>query len=172
MGDFIADNFQIVLIIGGAIAYFVNLFRQAKEAERQAKEEQQRPVDYEEIFGPDFDFGEEPGRDGEERPSVPSVFFPTTTTPPPLPPPPQRAPAFASERELQRQEQLQNRLAEARKIKAERWESSRSVPRPAALPTAPVVPSSNRLKNRMKNRGEVRSAFVMREVLGPPVAFK
>ncbi len=164
--DFIFDNFQIVILVAGAIAYFVNNLRQAKEAERQARDEP--PVEYEDVFGPDFDFGDSQRERGEP---VPPPLVPVAK-PPPLPAP--HVPVSANERELHRQQQLQDRLAEFRRSKAQGREGAKATRTRVAAgkPGAAVVPVPTSLHSRLRNKGEVRRAIVMREILGPPVAFK
>jgi hypothetical protein len=167
--EFIFDNFQIVIIVAGAIAYFLNNLRQAKEAERQAREEQ--PVEYEDVFGPDFDFGEAVDH---RRPAVPPPLVVTSRPPPPLPPEPAMRIVSANERELQRQQQLQERLSDLRRARSEGREDARATRVRVAAKSRPgaVVAVSTSLRSRLRNKGELRRAIVLREILGPPVAFK
>ena len=80
--DWIFDNLQILVFIAAGVAFWLNSLRQAREEAEQDHEHDDRPVDVEEIFGPNFDFN--------ERPPQSEVFLPppvTTSQAPAAPPP-------------------------------------------------------------------------------------
>jgi len=80
--DWIFDNLQILFVIAAGVAYWLNSMRQAKaEAEN---ERNQPPVDLDEVFGPDFDFGAPP-RHTEVFLPPPVAASPQGAAPPPLP---------------------------------------------------------------------------------------
>lgn len=94
--DWLLDNLQILFVIAAGVAYWLNSMRQAKEEARQQRDEP--PHDPDEVFGPDFDFNEQP------PPRQSEVFLPPPVAPPPYgsaPPPPlpgQRSPSVGRER--------------------------------------------------------------------------
>jgi len=141
--SWVFDNLQIVIAIAAGVAYWLNNMRQAKES----REQDVPPVDAEDIFGPDFDFGE------------PESVVPK---PPPLP--------VADNGEFLRQQQLQERIRIVRENKASNrsstevsrtWQQKKDVPKK-------VEAFPNSIKSRLKTPGEIRKAFIMREILGPP----
>jgi type IV secretory pathway VirB10-like protein len=160
--NWVLDNLNIVIAIAAGIAYWLNNMRVSKEEARRQAEEPP-PEESEDVFGPDFDFGE------------PETSPPTDMPPPlfrqPVPPP---LPAAVDAGELARQAQIQERLREARENKAANRSStevSRSWIQARDRPKKPPTPSGG-IKTRLRNTREIRKAFVMREILGPPVALR
>jgi len=80
--DWIFDNLQILFVIAAGVAYWINNMRQAKEQAEQDRE--QEPIDLDEVFGPDFDFGERPQHTEVFLPP-PVAVSPKGAAPPPLP---------------------------------------------------------------------------------------
>lgn len=173
--DWILNNLQIVGAIVVAAAYWLNQSREAKalEKERQRRAAEGVPEE-EELFEFPEDFDPELLEEWPKRQAPPLV----QVTPPPLP---GASPTAGSQvltqnnsTELERQEHLMERL---RQVRSERNQSpasgaSATQKRVAAkrLPTAVAAPIG--LKARLRDRGEVRRAIVLREVLGPPVGLK
>jgi len=144
----ILDNLQIVVAIAAGIAYWLNNMRQAKET---AQEREEGPVDLEDIYGPDFDFG---------RTEI------TVAAPPPLP--------VVDDGERIRQQQLQERMRVVRENKAANRSStevSRSWQQKKDHQKQGEVFSSS-IKARLKITGEIRKAVIMKEILGPPVGLR
>jgi hypothetical protein len=145
--SWILENLQIVVALAAGIAYWLNNMRQARET---AREREEAPVDLEEIFGPDFDFGKvEPA-----------------ATPPPLP--------RVDDGEILRQQQLQERIRTVRENKAANrsstevvrsWQQKKDQPKKADM-------SPNSIRSRLKVPGEIRKAVIMREILGPPAGLR
>ncbi len=89
--DWILDNLIILFLIAGGLASWLNSVRQAREEAKQDRQHDEQPADVDEIFGPDFDFGERSQKPGESPPQT-EVFLPPPVTtsqspsgPPPLP---------------------------------------------------------------------------------------
>lgn len=123
-----------------------------KIAENKKKPQEEEPWVPDESYDPNEPWEEEP----RHRP-VP----PTFSAPPPLP-------KFipAEEGELARQQAMQEKLAELR-----RAPKPRAPVRPRAVTSAPVTGPSG-LGRRLRNRGELRRAFVIKEILDPPVGLR
>ena len=91
--DWIFENLQILFVIAAAVAYWLNSLRQAKEEGEQDHGRDDRPVEVEDIFGPDFDFNSPPSQQRGDSPPQGEVFLPPRvatsqsvgSVPPPLP---------------------------------------------------------------------------------------
>ena len=160
--DWIFDNFQILAIVGLALASWLKSRADAKAAEREEQEARRELEEPEEIFGPDEAWGAP-----YQEPAYPA--------PPPLvrvvPPP---VPAFEAEAELKRQMDMQERLRQLRETKAV-TSGGAAVTRARtkdakAAKTATAVPVG--LRGALRNHGQVRRAIVMREILGPPLGLR
>ena len=171
--DFFFDNiFIIVLLFVGAISQWLK----ARGEARQNQEPGYDPADLEEMM-----------QEVERRHSRPTV-------PPPLPPTtfPQPhgsvvAPASASRRrsreaapaltasetaaELDRQQQLADKLKEMKRTRGAREISDSMLIGNKSRSTAPA-PTSTGLKAHLMNRLEVRRAFVLKELLDKPVGMR
>lgn len=94
-------------------------------------------------------------------------------TPPPAPP---RLPEMVNRREVERQEMLaeQLRAAEDAKLDAARRAAHRAAEQRAALETDAALRAVARkqLLNELRDPQSLRRAFVLREVLGPPVGLR
>ena len=97
--DWIFDNFQILALVGLALASWLKTRADAKAAEREEQEARRELENPEEFFGPDEEW-------------VRPRHEPAPSVPPPLvravPPP---VPVFETEAELKRQMEMQERLA-------------------------------------------------------------
>lgn len=165
--DWIFDNLQIVGALVVAAAYWLNQAREAKALEKEAQRRQAEGVPEEELF----EFPEDMDPDlREEWPRQPPVVV--QVTPPPLPVP--QVLTQNNSTGLQRQEHLMERLRQVRNERNQAPASGASATqkRVAAkrLPTEAVAVTG--LKSRLRQRGEIRRAIVLREVLGPPVGLK
>jgi len=165
--DWIFDNFQILAIVGIALASWLKARSDAKAAEREerrAREEMGQPE--EDVFGPG-----EPWNEPQqwEMPPAPPPLVVKPQTPPPIP-----AAALAAEAELKRQMQLQERLRELRETRAVTTGGAAATRTRTATrqtgQTAAVVPTS--LRGVLRNRSEIRRAVILREVLGPPLGLR
>lgn len=148
---FILENFQIVIVIGFVLATIVK-----QVLEKKQQQQQELPWEPEE--------GDERAGDSRETAGPPAL--PQVKVPPPLP---QRRTMVADAAELERQQKLQERL------KALRDSKTPAAPAKAARKARPVTPaliSPSKLKASLRNRGELRRAIVLREILGPPVGLK
>jgi type IV secretory pathway VirB10-like protein len=164
--DWILEHLQIVGAIVVAAAYWLNQAREAKaaEKERQRRAAEGLPEEEEE----EFEFEEE---------EIEAEVMGRRAVPPPLvqvKPPALPGPQVLTQNnstELQRQEQLMDRL---RQVRAERSAS----PASGAAATQRKVAAKGKgvasavpigLKARLRNCGEVRRAMVLKEILGKPV---
>ncbi len=144
--DWIFDNIQILVAIGAGIALWLNKRHEEREQQRQMEEE--GPADWEEEeFGP-------------EETSPPPQIVIHQRKPPPLPP--------TENAEAVRQREMMERL---KALRAERNAQAATKNAPARTKTSPaMVPGS--LQSRLRDRGEIRRAIVLREILGPPVGLR
>jgi len=166
--EWILENLQIVGAIVVAAAYWLNQAREAKaaEKERQRRAAEGLPEEEEE-----FEFEEE---------EIEAEVMGRRAVPPPLvqvKPPALPGPQVLTQNnstELQRQEQLMDRL---RQVRAERSAS----PASGAAATQRKVAAKGKgvasavpigLKARLRDRGEVRRAMVLKEILGKPVGLE
>ena len=173
--DIIRDNiFLIILLLAGAISQWLK----ARGEARQNQEPNVDPADIEEMI-----------EEVERRHFGPAV-------PPPLPPnalphpsggmiaPASvmrrnsgavgSAPATASfdnSDELARQQQIAEKLKEAKRTRGAREMSESILPRKQAAAT-PVAASGLSLKERLGNHQELRQAFVLKEILEKPLALR
>lgn len=162
--DWIFDNFQILALVGLALASWLKSRSDAKAAEREAREARKEFEEPEEFFGP-----AENWREVIERPAPvapPPVF---KTSPPPVPATPGRA-----EIELKRQAEIQERLRQIRETKAvtsggAAATRARATDRKVAATAA--IPSTS-LRSALRQRGQIRRAVVLREILGPPLGLR
>jgi type IV secretory pathway VirB10-like protein len=160
--DWIFDNFQILAIVGLALASWLKSRADAKAAEREEQEARRELEEPNEVFGPDEAWGAP-----YQEPAPPA--------PPPLvrvaPPP---VPVVETQGELKRQLEMQERLRQLRETKAvtsggaavTRARSKDAKP----AKTAAAVPVG--LRGALRNHGQVRRAIVMREILGPPLGLR
>jgi len=159
--DWIFDNFQILALVGLALASWLKSRSDAKAAEREAQEARRELAEPEEVFGP---------KESWTRPQP--------APRPPLPParsntPP--VPAFDKERELQRQLEIRERLRQIRESKGTANTNrnpgkERAKAGKATKPAAVAAPVS--LRGALRHHGQVRRAIVMREILGPPLGLR
>ncbi|MCU0776878.1 MAG: hypothetical protein MUF86_04345 [Akkermansiaceae bacterium] len=163
--DWIFDNFNILAIVGIALASWLKARSDAKAAEREARrasEEMGQPA--EDVFGPG-----EPWNEPQqwEMPPAPPPLVVKPRTPPPIP-------AVAQEAELKRQMQLQERLRELRESKAVTSGGAAATRTRAATQqtgyTSVAVPVG--LRSVVRNRSDIRRAVILREVLGPPLGLR
>ena len=164
--DWIFDNFQILAIVGLALASWLKSRADAKAAEREEREARRELEEPEDVFGPEQEW-----REPQQwtPPPVPPPLVVTPRTPPPIP-----AAALEAEAELKRQMQLQERLRELRETKAVTTGGAASTrTRTATQQTgyhAAAVPVG--LRNVLHKRSEIRRAVILREVLGPPLGLR
>lgn len=158
--DWIFDNFQILALVGLALASWLKSRADAKAAEREEREARRELEEPEDIFGP----GEAWGRPFQETPAPPPLVRPA---PPPLP-------AFEIEAEMRRQTELQERLQKLREAKAVTTGGAAAtrarateIKTPQAGAAVPVD-----LRGALRRKGQVRRAIVMREILGPPLGLR
>jgi len=197
--DWVFDNIQIVIALAAALAYWLTNMKAAKEA-RQAEAEAEAEAEAagrtemdEDVFGPDFDFGQpqdELPRRMESRP--PPLVERAPARPPQMP-----AIAQAAEAELTRQRAMMERLqqfkdnrevmagampAKARTARLARTAKSartariartvRTVGSNAAAVAAASAKGPLGLHGSLRNRTELRKAIVLHEILGPPKALR
>jgi hypothetical protein len=157
--DWIFDNFQILALVGLALASWLKSRADAKAAEREEQEARREFENPEEYFGPDEAWG------APHQPSVPPPLV--RAVPPPIP-------AYDTQAELKRQMEMQERLRQLRETKAvttggaavtrARTKDAKTIKPLSAVPVG--------LRGALRNHGEVRRAVVMREILGPPLGLR
>jgi len=193
--DWVFENIQIVIALAAALAYWLTNMKAAKEA-RQAEAEAEaagRTEMDEDVFGPDFDFGQpqdELPRRMESRP--PPLVERAPARPPQMP-----AIAQAAEAELARQTAMMERLRQfkdnrevmagpvptkartariARTAKSARTariaRTVRTIGSNAAATAAASAKGPLGLHGSLRNRTELRKAIVLHEILGPPKALR
>ncbi len=171
--DIITDNiFLIILLLAGAISQWLK----ARGEARQNQDPGYDPADLEEMM-----------QEAERRHSRPAV-------PPPLPPtafphpagnvtapapalrrksrePEPAAVAFDNSSELARQQQLADKLKEMKRTRGAREVNEGLLPKKRSVADVSTT-SISPLKSRLRNREELRQAFVLKEILGKPVALR
>jgi len=168
--DFISEYFYVIILIVGAIAQWLKSRSESEqEEEYRGEEPDYNPEELEEFIG-----------EAERRNPRPAV-------PPPLPaggalpgvgrsqvpdlrrnePPPlqEAAEEFDFSAELDRQQAL---IDQAREFKHEKSARKSKGAKPAV---DRAVPSSG-IRGRLHNRSELRSAFVLKEILEKPVGLR
>ena len=167
--NWIFDNFQILALVGLALASWLKSRADAKAAEReeqQAREEMEQRGEVEE-----YDFG--PGQPWREV-----MMPPEPEQPPPLfrvnPPPVPAAVVVDTDAELKRQMEMQERLRQLRESKAVTTGGAAATRNLTASRQAGyTVPDVRHgLREIVRTRGEIRRAVVLREILGPPLALR
>jgi hypothetical protein len=163
--DWIFDNFQIVILIALGIGSVVKSLLESKAKQKQEREEGYDPGD---VFAPDEDY---------RGPAMPTV-------PPPLNrqvvPPPLReigydeAVANETAKALKHQQELAERLRQIRETKATTTGGAAATRARISAKGAKNTPVKGPLgiRTRLQNPAEVRQAFVMREILDPPVGLR
>jgi len=153
MPDFLSEHFIKILI--GVIALVVWIIGKLKENQAQ-KEETWIPQ--EEDYLPE-----------DYRTSQPPPLYPSAgSAPPPLP----RYMA-ADDSELERQRKMQDRLRAIRDKKGikPKTVASKAAAKAKAKPVTTLV-SPSKLRERLRDRKELRRAIVMNEILNPPVSLR
>lgn len=156
MEQFIIDNIKILIFVGAAVLWVIGKIAEAKKKQQEPQDEPWSPeeddgYDYEDERQPDFQ---------PYHPAVPPPL-PRAVAPPVLP---------AEDRELARQRAMQERLSALRKERTSVAKAARK-PKMAKTTTTPTA-SPSLLKERLRNRTELRRAIVMREILDPPVGLR
>lgn len=161
--DWISENFQILALVGIALASWLKARMDAKAAKREEME--QREDDEQSDPAP-----ENPWHEVFQMPKAPQ--------PPPLferaPPHITVVPSFEAEAELKRQAELAERLRQARAEKAvtsggAAVTRARSIAKTASQP---AKANNTSLRSMLYDRRMLRRAFVLREVLGPPLSMR
>jgi type IV secretory pathway VirB10-like protein len=156
MEEFITNNIKLLIFAGAAVLWVIGKISEARKNKEEQTQQEQEPWSQDDDEY-DYDEHEEP---------VPPPY--RTSVPPPLP----RAvapPVLPSDdRELARQRAMQERLSALRK---ERTAVSKAARKPAKTTAQPMVSPSS-LKDRLRDRRELRRAIVMREILDPPVGLR
>jgi type IV secretory pathway VirB10-like protein len=183
--DWIFDNFQILAIVGLAFASWLKHRSDAKAAEREEKQAREETGEL-----PDWFENEEEWKSPQqpEPPPLPPPLLRRAESAgaPPLvskAPPPLPGMAEAANVELQRQEQIQQRLRElresreasarqAKQAKDARQARQAKQARAARMPGESVPSPSGRLRALLHDRSQTRQAILMREILGPPVGLR
>ena len=164
--DWIFDNFQILALVGLALASWLKTRADAKAAEREERRAREEMAQ-----GPDpDDYG--PGEPWQElrmpprAPQPPPLF---RTSPPPVP-----VAVCDTDAELKRQMEWQERLRLARESKAvttggaAATRARTNTPKPGPATSAPLPG----LRAELRQRKSLRRAVVLREILGPPLALR
>lgn len=163
--NWIFDNFQIVVLVLLGVGSLVKTMLESKANQKREQEEEYDPGD---VFAPDEDYRE---------PAMPSVPPPLTRR---VVPHSQRESgydeAFAIEtaKALKHQQDLAERLRQIRETKATTTGGAAAtrarVANKDVARSAVQVPAG--IRARLRDPLEVRRAFVMREILDPPVGLR
>lgn len=173
MMDIIRDNiFLIILLFVGAISQWLKARGEAKQNQDPGYD----PADLEEML-----------EEAERRHSRPAVPPPLPTTAFPQPPGSVVAPApalrrkprepepapvvFDASSELARQQLLADKLKEMKRTRGAKQVNEGLLPKKRSLAEVSSA-SVGSLKSRLGNRRELRQAFVLKEILEKPVAFR
>lgn len=157
--DWIFDNFQILAIVGLALASWLKKRADDKAAEREEQESRRELEEPEETFGPDEAWG---APYQEPAPPVPPPLV--RVAPPPVP-------LVETHGELKRQLEMQERLRQLRETKAI-TSGGAAVTRARSKDAKPAAAAPVGLRGALRNHEQVRRAIVMREILGPPLGLR
>ncbi len=163
--NWIFDNFQIVILIALGLGSVVKNLLESKAKQKREQEEEYDPG---EVFAPYEDYRE---------PAMPSVPPPLTRQ---VVPHSQResgydeAVAIETAKALKHQQDLAERLRQIRDTKATTTGGAAAtrarVANKGAAKSAVQVPAG--IRARLRDPLEVRRAFVMREILDPPLSLR
>ncbi len=194
--DWIFDNFQLLFVVGAAIAAWLSARKKKQEEEQEAQrhgqelpqetafdtEDQVRRVQEEIRRKIQQRLGipeEEPAPRYEQEPSrMPRPPHEPQPVPPPLP---RRAAYVPDEEEVERQRQLQTALREveerrrlSRERSAEVFSTAATDPEHIArsVPTAASLVPRISLQQELRDPEALRRAIILREVLGPPLGLR
>jgi len=160
------DNFQVAALVLIALAGWIKSRVDAKLEQEKAPEESE-PYDEREVFGPYDQWEQSPS--GSVAP--PPLMRPT--------PPPFLSPAAAfeanreSEAALKHQQDLAERLRQIRETKATTTggaKATRARVAASKLPKTVVAAVPLSLRGRLHDKGELRRAFVLKEILALPLS--
>ena len=182
--DWFFDNFQILALVALAFASWLKHRSDAKAAEREEEEARKEMSELPDWFE-DEETWQAPRPEETPPPLVRRV---EAVQPPPLyrhaPP---TAPEMAGGAELQRQEELHERLREMREKRessarqakqAKEARQAREARQPKLARAArlagdkPSYAFKSRLRASLHDRSQIRQAILLREILGPPVALR
>jgi hypothetical protein len=168
--DWIFDNIQIFLVIALAVGSLVKKFLEAKAEEREARRRMDESP--EEVFGPEEDWEPQMAPPPLPRPSFPPPLQPQSAGPPPMSrrvnmPPPLRQSEPDTNEVLKRQREMEDRLRQARQQKEARKKQA-AAQTAAAIAHRKAAAAPAGLRATLHQRGSLRRAFLLREVLGPP----
>jgi hypothetical protein len=192
--DWIKDNLQLIFIVGGAIAWWLNQRKQQAEDEnappprettfedpeladrtRRIREEIQRKIE-ERARGYSEPVHEPATIDYDNPPPVIVRHEPTRQAPPVVPARASfdRQAAARHAEILEQQASLNERLKRAEEMKSAAQRRAAYAITVAAGDEAKRAREKSRatLAEDLRNPEALRRAFVMREILGPPVALK
>lgn len=166
MVTWLFEHFQIVALILIAFAGWVKSRMDARNEEQVPPAE---PFDEQDVFGPDAQWEREQPTTGSLPPAIPRSFAP--------PPPLVSVAGYEANREaevaLKHQIDLAERLRTIRETKATTTGGAAATRARVAASKAPakaatVVELS--LRSRLRNKGELRRAFVVNEILSQPLS--
>jgi hypothetical protein len=163
--DWIFENFQIFILIALGIGSVVKSLLESK-ARKKEQESEQHPG---EVFTPDED-DREPA-----MPSVPPPFIRQAVPPPLRKRGDYEEVAAETAKALKHQNDLAERLRQIRETKATTTGGAYATRTRLSAKMAPAVSSggtSPGIRARLRNPAEVRRAFVMREILDPPLSLR
>lgn len=192
--DWIFDNFQLLFVVGAAIAAWLSARKKKQEEEQEAQrrgeepetsfdtEDQVRRVQEEIRRKIQQRLGipeDEPAPRYEQEPTaMPRPSFEPQPVPPPLP---RRAAYVPDEEEVERQRRLQSALREveerrrvSRELSAQVFSTAATDPDHIAKPVAAAVSLVPRLAlhEELRDPQALRRAIILREVLGPPLGLR
>lgn len=166
--DWIFDNFQILAIVGLALASWLKSRADAKAAER---EERRAREEMAESLGEEFPVPPQPSRESQQ---VPRSFGPPPLVVKQRTPPPISSAALEVEAELKRQMQIQDRLRELRESKAVTTGGAGATRTRTATQQTGYTASAVTigLSGVLRKRSEIRRAVILREIIGPPLGLR
>jgi len=168
--EFISDYFYVIILIVGAIAQWMKSRSEAREQNDPRDEAR----DLEEMI--------EREERRQSRPAVPPPLA-RPSTPPPLPasgpsPAPETrrrsrevAPAFDTSGELARQQALAEKVREMKQARSAR-KAGESLPSSRESARSATRATGLGLRERLRDRKELRQAFVLKEILEKPIALR
>jgi hypothetical protein len=180
--DWIAQHLQLIIAIAGAVAWFVNQQKQ-KQAGVEEPPVEEKTFEDPELAERTRRIREEIQRKIEQRARGPVYAAPAAAPPvlrevmPPPVPVPSRAAAKQQEVQrhaeiLEQQAALTEQLRLADEMKAAMQRRTQFETEMAGKEEAAKVAVRSALGDDLRNPAALRRAFILREVLGPPVSLR
>jgi hypothetical protein len=187
--DWVSDHLQLIIAVAGAVAWWLNQRRQVQagseepdaeksfedpelaERTRRIREEIQRKIEQRSRGYPQSEGGSSPG-----PAALPPIMVEVKRREPIAPPLSRAAQSHHDAQRaaeiLEQQAALMEQLRQAQEMKAAALRRTQFETEVASKEEAAVAAVRSALGDDLRNAAALRRAFILREVLGPPVALR